>query len=211
MINRSIEMIGKPTDTLLKEAIKNGKKEEALELVDEMMNERKRLHSIKLISLAATYLAEKYGEEEVSKLWRFIYDRFYKEVTENRFKIGALQTLQELGAAHRTLGSEFEVSEDNEKYIINLKLCGSGGRLRKSGAMEKYGIWKTVKSRPESWNRTGVSIYCTHCCSSLQLLPFEKYGKNVIAYEYSKEDDGTCKTYVYKDPDLYPDKHKLTR
>ena len=59
-------------------------------------------------------------------------------------------------------GTTFE--EDDEKIILTMKQCGSGGRLINKGAYEgPHAYRKFKKAAPYTWGEEGLPIYCGHC------------------------------------------------
>ncbi|MBN1614070.1 MAG: hypothetical protein JW950_06350, partial [Deltaproteobacteria bacterium] len=90
-------------------------------------------------------------------------------------------------------GTTFE--EDDEKIILTVRQCGSGGRLINKGAYEgPFAYRKFKKAAPHTWGEENLPIYCGHCPWA-HVKPFPK-----------KPGD-PCIFHIYKDPKDIPEKY----
>lgn len=134
------------------------------------------------------YVAEKFGEEEVFNLWvKWLahgYERFDALGVEGR--------LEWMVGAHNSLGSVIKgIEEKEDRYVLTLDPCGSGGLMRSKGLLEE-GKGVTREGHPWSWGKTGVPYYCAHCVIGGELVPREKLGKVWYLMDYSDEPTGGC-------------------
>ncbi|MDO8568184.1 MAG: hypothetical protein Q7R57_05650 [Dehalococcoidales bacterium] len=100
---------------------------------------------------------------------------------------------------YRSLFSDCAITEEADRYVIT-QSCGTGGRLRQA---KKVAV--TAKAHPWSWGRSGVSLYCTHCCIMWEILPIELRGYPVKLCLYRDNPEEPCVQLVYKRPELIPE------
>jgi hypothetical protein len=104
------------------------------------------------------------------------------------------------------------VEEDEEKIILTMKQCGSGGRLINMGAYEgPLGYRKLKKAGPHTWGEENLPIYCTHCAWVHEIVPLFHEGEGaqfwVHATPFPKKPGDPCVLHIYKDPKNIPDKY----
>ena len=90
------------------------------------------------------------------------------------------------------------VEEDDEKFVLVLPYCGSGGRMQKEGK-----VGSTRKAYPWSFDQEGVSYYCCHEGVFNQV--FEELGFGNMKFEYCPQFDkegkptgDVCRCVIYK-------------
>jgi len=97
------------------------------------------------------------------------------------------------------------VEEDDEKIIITLNPCGSGGRLLESGYSN------LTKAGPYTWGESDIPIYCSHCPWAHEILPIKLVGQGsqlwVHASPFPKKPGDPCIHYIYKNPKDIPEKY----
>ncbi len=137
-------------------AIKEGKIEEALKHLEEVDGQFRRMHDLLINWVSACYgkLAEAYGEE-----WLVPFNRkFFFEQFDSRFNpfkdMTPKQRLKAMLDGFRSNYHEFEVEEDDEKYIVKITGCSNGGRLVKEGIAKRQSA-VTKEPHPWSFNRIG--------------------------------------------------------
>jgi hypothetical protein len=107
----------------------------------------------------------------------------------------------------------FAVEEDDEKVILILKQCGSGGRLIDAGAYSDapFGYRKLKKAGPHTWGEENLPIYCSHCAVVHEIAPLFYGGEGaqfwVQASPFPKNPGDPCIYHIYKDPKNIPDKY----
>jgi len=80
---------------------------------------------------------------------------------------------------------------------------GLDGSAPRTG--QPLNLGKTTKPYPWSWNKTGVSYYCVHCCVFHEIMAIEKRGYPVRITECPVDDPmKPCRWYFYKDPNKIP-------
>lgn len=184
-------------------AIKEGKIEEALKHLEEVDGQFRRMHDLLINWVSACYgkLAEAYGEE-----WLVPFNReFFFEQFDSRFKpfkdMTPQQRLKAMLDGFRSNYHEFEVEEDDEKYIVKITGCGNGGRLVKEGIAKRQNA-VTKEPHPWSFNRIGFPYYCIHANDFMAL--WDKYGVRIkILWGKQYDDEGNkieepCIYYIYK-------------
>lgn len=140
------------------------------------------------INDALDSIAERLGEEEVLNFWkRWLSHGF------NKFdSLGAKGQLQRLTGAHNSLGSVVKsVEEKEDRYVLTLDPCGSGGTMRRKGMLEP-GKGVTKKGYPWSWGKTGIPYYCVHCAIGGEIIPRERKGKAWYIMDFSEDPNGPC-------------------
>lgn len=218
--------LGESSWIKLKDAIESGDSKFALRLLDYLMIEGKGLHDgfCDWTYADLDYVAKKYGEEEIPLMLRYAFGVLGKSV----YKASATTTLEdiilrsaELNRSHRAGPKEtghLDISEDEDRYVMSLNPCGSGGRMRRGGGPDgnpsrtepPFNLGKTSKPYPWSWSKAGVPYYCVHCCVWNEQLSIEAVGYPIRVTDYCKDPDKPCGFIFYKDPHKIPE-HYFTR
>ncbi|HJX13112.1 MAG TPA: hypothetical protein VJ377_06235 [Dehalococcoidales bacterium] len=188
----------------LRENIKNGDKEKALELVDEIDRTKHDFDESyrQWLDLMLTYIADNLGEEALYEIHRengeralwprlgWIFDPI--SIEEKVRKRAATWT-------HFHMTNLDAIEEDDEKFTFRIQ-CDSGGSIR---MWPKYG--KTREAHPWSHGEEGFSYYCAHCPIVLEMMAIDK--KGYPAWVSEPQPGGKCIQYLYKDPRKVPDKY----
>jgi hypothetical protein len=188
----------------LRQAIKDGDKEKALELTDQIdRNKHDFDESYRVwIDLMLTYIADKLGEDALYEIHRINADRALWPRFDWVFD-PSVSTEEKIRRRARTwtdwhMINIDSIEEDDEKFTIKLK-CDSGGSIR---MWKDYG--KTKKAHPWSWGQKGLSYYCAHCPVVHEIMAIEKGGRPTWLCEPQPE--GGCIQTWYKDPARIPEK-----
>jgi hypothetical protein len=65
----------------------------------------------------------------------------------------------------------------DEKFILTMNPCGSGGRLLKMGVyQEPLNFSRLKKAGPHTWGKENLPIYCSHCVWAHEILPLHEGG-----------------------------------
>jgi len=205
--------LGISTWTKIKEAIKGGKTKEALDLVDYLNVEGKRLHDVLCDSIWAseTYIADNLGEEALYQAVRKMVEqpgyRGLNILSTEDYVLLRAESERAQRSGPNEMG-DITVTEEEDKYVISLDPCGSGGRMRREGRAEPpYNYGKTKKAYPWSWGKVGVPYYCLHCCIWSEILPIEQLGYPHRITAYSDNPNDPCAFYIYKKPELIPEEY----
>ena len=223
-VDEPIEELGISSYDRLRDAIKAGDKETALKLTDYVQLEGKGLHDLYCDWSWAflTWIADNCGEEKLPEALRYCREKtapaFYDQLKGLKTVKQLVQWYVEQMRAHRSGPGEtgtVKVSEDNEKYTIEFDPCGSGGRMRRTGEVDKtlprtgppFDFGKTKKEYPWSWFKKDVPYYCLHCSVWHEVMAIEATGRPVKITEYDPDPNAPCKFVFYKDPKAYPEKY----
>lgn len=140
------------------------------------------------INETLAYIADKFGEEEVLNIWKEWLTKGFEQFGA----LGAKGQLERLTASHNSLGSVIKNLEEKEdRYILTLDPCGSGGAMRRKGMLNS-GRGVTKKGYSWSWGKAGVPYYCVHCAIGGEIVPQEKLGKVWWIQDYSDDPQGPC-------------------
>jgi len=189
----------------LRRAIKEGDKERALGLLDEIDQNRHKYRDIFLtwLDILFTLGADKLGEELVYQANRLLAERAIWPAFEGTLGPGASaeDRLRQRAYVWTSLhGANLEeIQEDEERFIIKLK-CPTGGSIR---SKEQFG--KTKEAHPWSYGQEGVCYYCTHCTITLEMMVIEKFG--YPAWVCLPQPEGRCIQYLYKSLESVPEEY----
>jgi len=190
-----------PTWTLVREAMRAGRTNEALDFLEYGYTEAKAAHDalVALVDDALTYLA-RFGEEEIEK---FLRRELYPS-TKHLLSVipGVEESLQRWAEVMRAHYANVTIIEESDRYVVRCDPCGSGGRLRRTRS-----VATTKKAYPWSWGKTGVSYYCTHCCLHRELIPIELRGYPICVFQYADRPEDPCVHLYYKKPELIPEEY----
>ena len=100
------------------------------------------------------------------------------------------------------------IEEDEEKVVIQMRPCGSGGRLILEGKYEGPNGFLTIeKPQRMTYNRANFPVYCAHE-PPMELADIEKNGTPFVVVEpaavLGKEH---CSFIIYKDRNKVPAKY----
>jgi hypothetical protein len=214
---------GKSTFTKLKALIREGRTDDALELVDYLAHEGKGLHDLYCDWTYADldYVAKQYGEDEARNLLhnaRTVLNKvFYGRIGKMTVR-ETVEFFAEAMRAHRTGPGElgdFVLREEEDRYVMEFDPCGSGGRMRRVGEIDgtpprtgpPLNLGKTQQAYDWTWGRAGVPYYCVHCSLWHEVMAIEAIGYPVKITEYSEDPNVPCVWIFYKDPDLIPERY----
>jgi len=215
--------IGVSTWTKIKQAIDEGRLQEAKDMVDYLSIESYLVHHImpQWVYHMLTYIADNYGEEKVYEVMRESGRVLRGPAIEAAAKI-PVEEIVRLNAqtqrAHRCGPGELgdiTIAEDDEKYVITFDPCGSGGSMRRTRELDKappmtgspYNFRKTTKPYPWSWSKADVPYYCTHCCVWSEMLPVELIGYPLRVCLFNEDPEKPCAWAFYKKPELIPEEY----
>lgn len=217
------EELGRSTWTRIKECILKGDQQGALELIDYLLPEGKRVHDSYCDHIYGmlTYIAEKFGEEEVFRIQWATADLVIGGLFNLIQKVSVpeyVALLAETMRSHRSGPGEqgdIEIREEEDRFIMSFDPCGSGGRMRRTGELDNtpprteapYNLGVTKKPYSWSWGKAGVPYYCTHCCIMTELIPIERIGYPLRITEYADDANRDCIWLIYKRKELIPEKY----
>ena len=211
--DEELEDLGKLTIDKLKDAADAGDMEKVKELADQMYNEWAFLHdgyASWTIGLQA-YIYNNFGLEEYDKAERYAHGvveakvAFDMEIGEMTFEENVRQHCQALK------GHVFQpitVMEDDEKIIIDVPPCGSGGRMIQKGAYEKGGA-RIKEACDITWGLPDFPSYCTHC-PMMEQMGVDTAGIIRFTHDIEGKTSGmevgpNCRYLLYKDQNDIPE------
>lgn len=185
-------------------AVEAGDKEEALKQIEALHMIFKPLHDryCEWINYLFTYISENLGEEHVGIAMKGTFDAVYGKLfaqaaadTEKPEapKRTAEQMISGMAQGHLVHHSDIYVEEDDEKFVLYVKHCGSGSTVQKNYTDRG----RTTKAYPWSGDKKGMCYYCAH-------EPCWMGGgfneKEYMTYENQFDEEGNptgkCCTYV---------------
>jgi hypothetical protein len=189
------------TWTLVRNAIRAGKTDEALTFLDYGYSEAKMMHD-SMCSFAddiLTYLAT-FGEEEIYKLLRKRYEPVIRRWLADT--PGVKESLERAVEFQRGHGGVTTIKEEPNRYLVTCDPCGSGGQLRRT----KDAV-KTKRGYPWTWGKSGIPYYCIHCCVMWEILPIELRGYPIRVTLIGDKPSDPCVQLYYKSPELIPQEY----
>jgi hypothetical protein len=179
-------------------------------------------------------IQERFGGEGISKMyeqllvplfaWR--YNKFdidkhpWDEGLETLMRVACEAMRGHLVGPERT--GDFELTELDDRYVLEFNPCGSGGRTLRGDPiegtpprMEPPYSWG-VAQEPASWNHftPGVCLYCAHCIILMEEMPMDRFGYPVRVVDPpiygGTEADGSpqrCRWSMFKDPAAVPEEY----
>jgi len=195
----------------LREAIKQGRTDEALELLEQAFNlTAMQLNSaVSFVGMAVTQLAG-FGEEELEKLYRKRYLPMAKEWIATT--PGARESAEKCTQIMASPYSEVILTEEPDRYVVSLNPCRTGGRLLRGvtagmSQLDSKVIGTTQEAHPWCWGKSGILYYCAHSCLLFEVLPIELRGYPIGVIEPPEKPEDPCVFYFYKKPELIPEKY----
>ena len=184
------------------EAIEAGKKEEAIRYIGELVEEFRPLHDryAEWIQTLLVFIVEKLGEEAVEEALVKTFHDVYRGKLLPLKNMSHEEIVKSRSKSHRSHFSKFHIEEDDEKTIIVIDYCGSGGHIQREGKLSRGG---TKGSFPWSFDQAGVCYYCCHEAVFSRFFP--ELGLDFMKYEYHKQFDDQgrptgqpCRWIIYK-------------
>jgi hypothetical protein len=207
-----IEEMEKRTVDRLLAAIDAGDKEKAKKIGQRMYNEFLSMHD----------LYRNWTTAMLSEIGRRFGDEALEQIMTEGVKAWWLPNLEKLPKGPETLPQRVKmfvaglrghlqpmnIEEDEEKVVIQMRPCGSGGRLVLEGKYEGPNAFLTVeKPQRMTYNRANFPVYCAHE-PPMELVDIEKNGAPFVVVEpaavLGKEH---CSFIIYKDPSKVPAKY----
>ncbi|MEM7540623.1 MAG: B12-binding domain-containing protein [Pseudomonadota bacterium] len=210
--DEELKEMGRRTLDRLVDAIESGDSERAAKIAKRMYSEFLSMHDLYRNWITATLstVGRKYGDEALEEIMNDGVDAWWGPISEKlppgpenlkarvkMFAAGLQGHLQPM-----------DIEEDDEKFTIRMKPCGSGGRLVQEGKYDGKDAFLTIKNaQPLTYGRKDFPVYCAHEYS-MEKVDIERNGKPFVvvepAHKIGKEH---CRMIVYKNPDDVPAKY----
>jgi hypothetical protein len=210
-----IEELGIGTVRQINEAIDAGRLAEAKQLVDYFRTEMLVVHDIyaQYVQDILAFIARTYGEDQVEAAFRGALGTWFKERYEayNKMTLAERVQLTAEGMRCHLDGPErmgdFELIEEDKRFVFKWDPCGSGGALRRRAAATGREVESAREAHDWTWGKKGVCLYCSHCSMVNEILPIENFGYPNRITEYPEKAGDPCTWYIYKDPDDIPEEY----
>lgn len=201
VIRDDIKTLGIPTWELIREAIRDGRTNDALALVDYCYSEIKPLHD-NLCFFIDCVLARLASLDE-KEVYRFLRKKF-KPVIDHWLseRPGVKESLQRGIELQRGHGGNCSITEETDRYVVTCDPCGSGGQLRRTkniSTVRRAHFW--------TWGKSNIPYYCVHCCVMWEILPIEIRGYPIRISLIGNRPEDPCTHLYYKEPELIPAKY----
>lgn len=223
-VDDPIEELGISSYDRLRDAVKAGDTETALELIDYVQLEGKGLHDLYCdwVYGLLTWISDNYGEERLLDVLQhskqMISAVFLDQLKNLKTKKQLVQWYTEQMRAHRSGPEErgvLTVREEEDRFVILCDPCGAGGRMRRGSPVDgtpprtepPFNLGTTKKAYPWSWGKENVSYYCLHCSVWHEHMSMKATGVPTrLVEEYDPDDpDKPCTLLFYKDPEKIPE------
>ena len=188
------------------EAIEQGDKQKAKELVQRMYEEFNHLHDGYMFWATGllTYIYQNYGIESVEKAERFAHTIEGKTVFKPPIETDLRSLIIHLAKTLRGHLQPLAIEEDDEKIVLTMKPCGSGERIIELGGYEA-GLARVKERHHITWGMKDFPIYCVHC-PIMETLGFEGTGDlQPVHLAHEPMRHGFCHFAYYKDPANIPE------
>lgn len=170
--------------------------------------------------------ARRLGEDCIGPIWDELmvegyafYERYDLDVNPWERSFGLVVRVMFEGMRGHLTGpdrrGDLEVIEEEDRWGIRFDPCGSGGRTYRGDDIAgprmnaPYNFGVTTAEHDWAWNKTGICLYCTHCCQLMEQNPIAKFGYPIRVVDPptwpAAQHGGKCTWWVYKDPTLVPE------
>lgn len=198
---QELEAMGARTLDLLQESIEAGDKETAKKLARRMYNEFSAMHDLyrDWVTDLLTFIGNRFGDDTLYEALKQSVDGYTKNLGNRYTDKSTRRKLEILTAGLRGHLQLFEIEEDEEKFTITPRPCGSGQRQIQDGA---YGpprnFMKIRKPQPMTFDQEDFPVYCAHCFFQNMASPEPGGSPLFVTEPSSKLGERPCRIYVYK-------------
>ena len=204
--DEELREMGRRTLDVAQEAIEQGDKQKAKELVQRMYEEFNHLHDGAMFWITGlqTYIYQHYGIDAVEQAERFAHTIEGKTVFKPPQETDLRSLVIHQAKAFRGHLQPLSIEEDDEKIVITMKPCGSGERITQMGGYEA-GFARVQDPHPITWGMKNFPIYCVHC-PVMEMLALENTGELQPVHLVNEPmRHGFCHFAFYKDPANIPE------
>ncbi|MBI3756452.1 MAG: hypothetical protein HY267_00595 [Deltaproteobacteria bacterium] len=196
----------------LTEAVDAGETEKAKQIAKRMYNEFLSMHD----------LYRNWTTAMLSEIGKRFGDQALEEIMTEGVKAWWLPNLEKMAQGSPTMAQRIKmfvaglrghlqpmnIVEDEEKVVIQMQPCGSGGRLVLEGKYEGPNAFLTVeKPQRMTYNRANFPVYCAHE-PPMELVDIEKNGAPFVVVEPAAVlGKQHCSFIIYKDKSKVPEKY----
>jgi len=170
------------------------------------------------------------GEDSVCDFWdelmhdfypsrdRFDTDRALWSESIEVLSIDTAETFRGHLSGPGRLG-DIEITDEPDRIVFSFSPCGTGGRTfldRRDDSVagsdvpmddpERFGV--TTSPHDWSWGKSGVCLYCVHCCQLQERIPIRRFGYPLRVVDPplwpGARGEGRCTWTIYKDLSQIP-------
>jgi len=194
------------------EAIDAGDRDKAKQLATRMYNEFLGMHDLyrNWTTALLSEIGRRYGDQVLEQLMDAGVAAWWLPIREKlpQGPDALAQRVKMFVAGLRGHLQPLHVEEDDEKVVIQMRPCGSGGRLVLEGRYEGPDAFLTIeKPQRMTYHRPDFPVYCAHE-ASMELADIEKHGAPFVVVEPAERlGKEHCSFIIYKDPAKVPAKY----
>ena len=204
--------MGKRTLDRLVEAVDAGDSNATKKIAQRMYNEFLSMHDgyRNWITALLSEVGRRMGDEALEEIMIETVRAWWVPSLEALSKAGddRAAKIKMFAAGLRGHLQPMDVEEDEEKVVLKMKPCGSGGRLVLEGKYEgPGGFLKVATPQRMTYGRSDFPVYCAHE-AAMEEIDIERSGAPFVVVEpASRLGEEECSFIVYKDPSKIPEKY----
>lgn len=198
-------MSGRTLD-LVDAAIDSGDKEAAKKLNHRMYAEFLMMHDLYLnwVTGLLSHIYQRYGDDGLNQSLRESCTVWWKPFIDQYLNSPVRKRAELFAGGLRGHLQPIKIEEDDDKIIVSMIPCGSGGRLVISDSYSPpKALAKVKKAQAMTYGRADFPVYCTHC-AIMEMLSVEWAGAPLITIIPPKKiGEEPCRLCVLKDPQRF--------
>ena len=206
-----LKQLGTPTAELIVAAIDAGDNERAKELAWQLHTEAVAFHDafVHWLTSCLSYIGRRCGDEGLEEAYRESATLIFKPIAEQYQQCDEEGDLRQKAEYFiyglRTHQTHMTIREDDEKLMLQMHVCASGGRMVLDGYYDPpCNFLKIKKPQPMTWGMKDLPVYCVHE-PILEMLTAE-WGVPLFFVEPANElGKEPCTFYLYKNAKDIPD------
>ena len=205
------EMEKRSVDRLV-EAVDAGDSEGAKKIAQRMYNEFTAMHDLYRDWVTATLseVGKRFGDEALEAVMNEGVKAWWGPTSARLSDLSQplAKRIRMFVAGLRGHLQPMEIEEDDEKVVIKMLPCGSGGRLVREGKYEGPDAFLTVEGAQFlTYGRDEFPVYCAHE-PPMEAIQIDERGSPFVvvepAHDLKREH---CRFLIYKDPENVPEKY----
>ena len=196
----------------IKKAVKDKDYGLARELLDEKRNQYLAIHEtyVEILAMLFGMIDDAFGDEALEGAHRYWGQQIPKWY-EKRVSISAEEQVRYCAFMfNEHLSEKITIDEDEEKYIVTLDGCGSGGRLVRKGLYQESprALKKISQAQVMTGGNADYPIYCTHCHILFGAFPMDNYDNPLWVVDALNKPEESCRILIYKDRSKVPEEYR---
>jgi hypothetical protein len=200
------------TPEMIKRALREGRRDEALALVDYLAEEKWvwNDHAPEILSVNLTWVARNLGEAELERVMREIPERITTLKRLLMPDVSPRMLLAIVAEQLRALRVPMSIREEPDRFVVESNPCSTCGRLRRTVAEIGHEIPPLAiaeQAHDWTWGKPDVPYYCALSCLWYEIIPIEQRGRPTMITDWDPSPEQPCRKYIYKDPALIPDEY----